>query len=55
MGAIFTDPTTARHREYVDTIIIPEGEEAEVGTSREDGQKKKRKRDAKFEDKHPTD
>ena len=23
MGAIFTDPTTARHREYVDTIIIP--------------------------------
>ena len=33
-----------------------EGEEAEDGASREDGQKKKkRKRDAKFEDKHPTD
>ena len=23
MGAIFTDPATARHREFVDTIIIP--------------------------------
>jgi hypothetical protein len=31
------------------------GDREEDGTSREDGQKKKRKRDAKFEDKHPTD
>ena len=31
------------------------GKEEEDGTSREDGQEKKRKRDAKFEDKHPTD
>ena len=29
--------------------------EEEDGSPREDGQKKKRKRDAKFEDKHPTD
>ena len=32
-----------------------EDKEEEDGTSREDGQEKKRKRDAKFEDKHPTD
>ena len=32
-----------------------EGEEAEDGTSREDGQKKKRKRDEKFDKKHPKD
>ena len=23
VGAIFTDPATARHREFVDTIVIP--------------------------------
>ena len=38
-----------------DAFSSHEGEDAEDGTSRENGQKKKRKREAKFEDKHPTD